>query len=306
MKISKKGFKNLIIYILLRILLGFINLLPLKEAYLFAGALAKSAYYIFPSDRRTALSNLRIAFENRSRPDLKSIYKQSLKNIGYSAVDVLRFKKFNRGEIMKMVEVVGLENFDKAYNRGRGIVAVTGHISNFELIAAWFGQAGYKTAAVGRQLYDIRLNRMLIKNRERMNVLCIDSEAPVSRFMRTLRQGYAIGVLVDQDSSRYRGEFVEFFGKPAYTPIGPILLARMAKAAVVPIVIIRKKPMRYSMIIFPELTFDYESDRNEDVKRVLTKVTEILENTIKENPEHWVWMHKRWKTKPKDIEEYIK
>jgi len=283
-------------------LLGIVNSLPLTTAYLWAGKLGLLSYYIFPGDRRTALDNLRLSLAAKSKEDLKAIYRKSLENIGYSVVDVLRFGKLSKDDIRDMVEVSGLEHFDQAYKKSKGVVALTGHISNFELIAAWFGQSGYKSAAVGRKIYDERLNRLLINNRYAMKVLNIDSEAPVKEFLKVLRDGYAVGVLIDQDSRRYRGEFVDFFCKPAYTPIGPILLAWAAKAAVLPLAIIRKSPARYRLTIYPEIAFDYHADREAEIKRVLALATKILEGVIKENPEHWVWMHKRWRTKPGTIE----
>lgn len=297
-----RGIKNLLIYIFIRLLLILLNLLPLNAAYNLAGWLGRISVRIFKSDRVTALENLCRAFPDQPEDKLMKIYIDSLQNIAYSAVDVLRFRKFGSEGILNMVEVEGLEHFDRAYDRGRGIVAVTGHISNFELIAAWFGQKGYKTAAVGRKIYDARLNRLLIENREAMKIRCIDSEASIRYFLKTLREGYAIGVLIDQDSLRYRGEFVDFFGKPAYTPVGPILLGRKAKAAVVPMNIMRTAMTCYKLTVHPEIEFDYDADPDDDIRRVLAKCTRVLERVIAEYPEHWVWMHRRWRTRPEDVE----
>lgn len=304
MKRYFKETKRFLIYLFLQLLLAGINSLPLKTAYAFAGTLGKWTFHLFVKDRETALGNLRMAFAEKTEDELASIYLKSLESIGHSAVDVLRFKRFGAKGIAEMVEVVGLEHFDRAVQRGKGIVAVSGHISNFELVAAWFGQAGYKSAAVGRKIYDDRLNRLLIDNRESTNVRNIDSEAPVTDFLRILRDGYAVGVLIDQDSKRYRGEFVDFFGKPAYTPMGPILLARTAKAALIPIVIIRTAPTKYRMTVFEEVEFDHQAERSVDVKRALAQCTKILEGAIRDNPEQWVWMHKRWNTKPEDVPNY--
>ncbi|MCP4632305.1 MAG: lysophospholipid acyltransferase family protein [candidate division Zixibacteria bacterium] len=302
MKQHIKGIKNYIFYIMLRAVMLTINALPIKIAYLLTNLLAKLAYLIFTSDRKTAFNNLKMVFPVLSDEQIKKIYINSLKNIGYSGVDVLRFKKFGKQGILEMVTVEGIEHFDKAYARGKGIMAITGHISNFELIAAWFGQKGYKSSAIGRRLYDQRFNKLLIENRNAMNVRNLDSEASIRHPLKTLREGYAIGVLIDQDSRRYRGEFIDFFGKPAYTPVGPIFLSRKAQATVSPMIIIRMAPLKYKLTVFPEVKFDYKQQVDKDIKRVLSECTKILENTIRENPEHWVWMHKRWKTKPEDIE----
>ena len=146
MKEVIRGIKNFIIYLIIRGLLGFLNALPLRWAYSLAGFLGRTAYRLFPGDKKTALGNLKTAFPNRSNSELTDIYIKSLKNIGHSSVDVLRFKKFGKKNIIKMVDAVGLDHFDRAYQRGKGIAAVTAHISNFELIAAWFGQKGYKAS----------------------------------------------------------------------------------------------------------------------------------------------------------------
>jgi len=298
-----KGIKHFFIYIFIRIILGIINLLPLSLAYFFASTMANLSYYILMKDRRTALANLKKVYGTITDSEAKKIYIKSLKNIGYCAVDVLRFKKFGRQGIIDMVECEGLEHFDAAYERGKGIIGITGHISNFELTAAWFGVNGYKAAAVVRKIYDNRLNRLLIENRQAINVRCLDSEAPVKYVLRTLKEGYAIGALIDQDSTRYRGEFINFFGTPAYTPIGSITLARAAKAAIIPLVVLRIAPKKYQIKIFPEIEFDYKEERKTDTIRILKESTKILENVIRDNPEQWVWMHKRWKTQPGDVKD---
>ncbi|MBD3233058.1 MAG: hypothetical protein GF315_04980 [candidate division Zixibacteria bacterium] len=301
MRKTIKGIRNFLIYFFLRFIFILANLLPLKIAYGLANLLSILSYHVFPSDRNTAMSNLKTAFPDKDPKQLDLIYRKSLINMGLCAIDVLRFKSLGKNGILNIVEVEGMDDFDRAYQRGKGIAAVTGHISNFELIAAWFGQAGYKASAVGRRIYDQRLNKLLIDNRKATNVKNIDSEEPANVFMRTLREGYAIGVLIDQDSRRYRGEFIDFFGKSAYTPIGPILLARTVKAAVVPLIILRKPDGNYFLKVFPEIKFDYSAERMNDVKKVLADATKVLEQVIRENPEQWVWMHKRWNTRPEDI-----
>jgi KDO2-lipid IV(A) lauroyltransferase len=294
-----KRIRDLLFYLLVLILIRFFNLLPRRTAIRLGGRLGSLGYFLFPSDRRTSIENLQLAFGSEVEPArLRRISKGSFRNVGECAVDVFRHRKLGGEGIRKLVTIEGLEYFDHAYRQGRGLVAVTGHVSNFELIAAFFCALGYEVSVIGRKIYYQPLNRLLIESRQVMGMKNIDSEASPREFIRHLREGRGIGVLIDQDSRRYRGVFVDFFGKAAYTPVGPFIVARKTETPIVPMAIFRKPDYRYTLKVGPAVAFPDTGDKERDTLLVVQSCTNFLEKTIRAHPEQWVWMHKRWKTRP--------
>lgn len=243
---------------------------------------------------------MKIAFKEKDRVELKELSLEVFENSGKNAVDAIRLKNANWDEVSQMVEVEGMEHFDRAYKLGKGLVALTGHIGNFELIATYFALAGYKVSVIGRELYDKRLNGLLVQNREKAGIQNIPTTAKAREVIKALKSGRALGVLIDQDSFRVRGIFVDFFGRPAKTPIGPILLAQRTGSPIVPLAIIRKEDDSYKMIIREEIKTETSENKEKELMELTQKGTKFLEDIIREYPDQWVWMHNRWASQPKD------
>jgi len=219
-------------------------------------------------------------------------------NVGKNVVDVVRLKKMKYEDVERITEIEGLKYLDQAYRAGKGVIGLTGHIGNFELMAAYLSLKGYKLSVVGREVYDPRLDRLLVKNRESVGLESIPTSAGVKPILKALRAGRFLGVLADQDSSRVRGVFVNFFGRPARTPAGPALLAYKTGAPIVPMAIVRKNKNKYKIIIKPPVELAFSENREKDMTDVTQRCTQVLEAIIREYPDQWLWMHERWKSKP--------
>jgi KDO2-lipid IV(A) lauroyltransferase len=294
-----KRIRDSLFYLLILVLVRFFNALPRKFAIRLGGFLGSLGYYLFPKDRKTSIENLRLAFGRElSSGRIKKTARQSFANIGKCAVDVFRHRKLRREGIQQLVKIEGLEYFDRAYKQNRGLVAITGHLSNFELMAAFFSQSGYKVSVVGRKIYDERLNRLLVENREIMGMKDIDADASPKGFIKHLREARVIGVLIDQDSRRFRGVFVNFFGRDAYTPVAPFVIAQRTNSPIVPTAIFRNRDYTYTLKVEPAIPFPDTGDREKDIITVVQRCTDFLERMIREHPEQWVWMHRRWRTRP--------
>jgi KDO2-lipid IV(A) lauroyltransferase len=165
-------------------------------------------------------------------------------------------------------------------------------------MAAYFSLRGYKLSVIGREVYDPRLDQLLVKNRESVGLKNISTAAGVKPLLKVLRSGEFLGILADQDSSRVRGIFVNFFGMPARTPVGPVLLAYKTLSPIVPMVIIRIENNRYRIIVKPQVELAFSDNREKDVTDTLQRCTDVLESLIREYPDQWLWMHDRWKSKP--------
>lgn len=296
-----KRLKNWLIYRFILILIGFFNLLPRKLS-LFAGeSLGSLAYLIFPQPRKVTLQNLKTAFPQLSPDSLKKLSLKVFGSLGKNAADAIRLPKMSWEQIQKLVETEGMEHLEKAYSLGKGVIGITGHISNFELLAAYVSFRGYKLSAIGRELYDPRLDELLIRNRQKMGVQNIYSTAGVKEVIKVLKSGRMIGVLIDQDTSRVKGIFVDFFGRKARTPVGPMILALKLKVPMVPMAIIQTREASYKIFVGEEIKPPEGKSEEENTCYLTQKCTDFLEQIIREYPDQWVWMHKRWLRSPDNL-----
>lgn len=294
----KKRLKNWLIYRFIKSLIATLNLSPRRLSLFIGSNLGKFAYLILPEARKITFKNLKIAFPHLDINTYKKIALKVFESLGKNSADAIRLQRMDWGEINQMVEAEGMEHFDRAYRLGKGVMAVTGHIGNFELLAVYFSLKGYKISVIGRELYDPRLNKLLLQHREKMGVENIPSTSSVKEVIKALNSGRALGVLMDQDSSRVRGIFVNFFGKLAKTPVGPLILALKLNCPVVPMAIIRTKKDNYKIIVQEEIKPLPGKSREENIVYLTQRCTDFLEKIIREYPDQWAWMHKRWRTSP--------
>ena len=292
--------KNDLIYYMVIAAIRCFNLIPRGMAVYIGAGIGFIVYLLRKQDRRKAHRNLQMVYKDRlSASERKSIVRRVFTNFGRNLADVLRLKKYSSSQIMSLIDCEGIEHFDRVYHRGKGVIAATGHIGNFELLAAYFAASGYKVAAIGREMYDKRLNRLLVENRETMGLRNIDTQDSPRQMLKFLREGYALGVLIDTDSMRVRSEFIPAFGKLSYTPVGQTILGLRSGAGFVPIACVRAGK-RYKVIVKPEVAVERSGDFNKDVYNITLKCTKALEEIINEHKDQWIWVHNRWLTRPKE------
>jgi len=294
-----KRIKNNIVYRGAVILFTVINIIPRKCAIFTGEALGLAAYLLIRKERHKAHTNLDRAYgDDITYRRKKEIARRCFITFGRSAVEAMRLRRHFDGEIRRDVEVVGLEKFQAAYDRGKGIVAFTGHVGNFELLAAWVAQSGYKSAVIGRELYDKRLDKMLVANRAELGLVNVQTDDSPRKILRLLRDGYAIGFLIDTDSFRVAGDLTPFYGRLAKTPTGPTELGLLSGAAFVPMFCLSFPGGKYRLIFGDELIPESRERSRENVYRITSRMTKVIENLIREYPEQWIWMHNRWHTRP--------
>ena len=298
-KPAKKRVKNWFLYRFIISIISVLNFLPRKSSLSLGRFLGKLAYFIIADARRRTRNNLKIAFgQEKGQRELKKLALSVFENVGKNVADAVRLKNMKWDEIEGITKIEGLKHFDNAYKMGQGVIALTGHIGNFELLAAYVSLLGYKLSVISRELYDPRLDALLVKNRERVGLENIPSSASVKQILKVLRSGRALGLLADQDSSRVRGVFVNFFGRPARTPVGPALLANKTRSPIVPMAIVREKDDQYRIIVKESIELTFSGDKEKDIIETTQKYTKVLESIIREYPSQWLWMHDRWKSKP--------
>jgi KDO2-lipid IV(A) lauroyltransferase len=299
----RKRFRRAARSLLIRAALRIVGLLPLRPALRLGGALGVLGYLLAGKSRRLALAHLALAFPDIPEPDRRRIARRSFIHLGQSAMEVATIRHHDR-ELESYVGFAGDGErlLREAIGRGRGLVFVTGHVGNWELLARRIARAGIENAVIAKTGWDPKLNALAERFRAEGGVATLWREDPATgrAIIRTFREGKALGILIDQDT-RVQGVFVPFFGRPAYTPRAAGDLALRFGAPVVVCTCRRRgpRPGDGHLLDLASVTYDPSpADQEAEAVRITAACTALLEAAIRRSPAEWVWMHERWKTPP--------
>lgn len=281
------------------IFLRVLNLVPLRlRMRVFAG-LGILLYYLDARHRRIAQRNLALALDHESGMDRARISRAVFKNLGRVLGEFSFTPSLNARNISDYVFLSGLENFQRAYEKGRGVLFLTAHFGNWEWMAAAFPLlVGSKCHVVVRPLDNPFLDGIVERLRRSTGNETIPKQKSMARILRLLRQKEVVGILLDQNMAWQEGVFVEFFGELACTNTGMALLALKTGTPVLPAFNIRQPDGRYRIVIEPEVPLIETGDKDLDVEKNTELFTRIIERHVRAQPDHWLWLHQRWKTRP--------
>ncbi len=261
-------------------------------------------FYLVKSERIKTISNLtKIYGTTKNEQEIFQMGRQIFSNLGKYMADAFMMSRFSAKNIDNYVTAQGIENLNQALKLGQGVIALTGHIGNWEMMGAYLALKGYPVNVVGAPIYDPRLDELVVKNREQSGMKYIARGDATRQIIRVLRQNEIIGILIDQDTKKVDGVFVDFLGYPAYTPVGPVILAMKTKAAIVPMAVNLKKNGKHLITIKKPLVLKFTKDIANDRIYNTQLCNDALSDFIKQQPTQWVWMHERWKTRPADIKQ---
>lgn len=293
---TKKKIKRRVEYWLITGLARLARWLPRRAGHRLFGTAGGLAGHFFARDRRRAVDNLGIAF-----PDAHAIIREAMveamfKTLGRNAYDFLALQGTSREGVEAMVErVEGVENLQRAYAGGKGVVAITGHIGCWELLPAYFAALGYPCTVVGRRMKEPRLNERLLEIRRSLGVRTLDRDANPRSLVGVLRAGGLLGLLIDQHT-RVSGMYVPFFGKPAFTPTAAAKLALMTGAPIVPMAVLLGARERHTIHVLPAIAVPARrDDRQETVRELTERCSHAIEHLVRIDPKQWVWFHHRWR-----------
>ena len=189
----------------------------------------------------------------------------------------------------------GLENYETAHAKGKGVIFLTCHLGAFDLQITNMAMRGLDPNIIGTPLKDKRLNDLLWNYRNLHGAIPIARGKETFRMIKVLKSGGSVALLIDQDT-KVKTVFVDFFGMRAATPVGATVLALKTGAAVVPTYIYLGEDNLQHMHILPEIPMTITADEDHDIQFNTQVLTNFIEETIRQHPEQWVWMHERWKT----------
>ncbi len=285
------------IYYITKILFFLIGLVPRSVSLVIADLLGKMAFIFLGKFRRIALSNLNDVFSDDHQRNAR-IARDVFRNLAKNGADWIKLTSFSEKDVKDLVtEAYGFEYLDEVLAKGKGAIVLGSHFGNWELLSIYVKVRGHEGAVIGRRMYFHKYDKFVTRLRTRFGAGLIYRDESPKKILRILKKGQVLGMLADQDVSSVEGVFVDFFGKPAYTPTAPVKLGMATGAGLVPAFMIRKPDNTYKMIIEKPISLLPGEDKEEDVRRYTQLWTDVLEKYVREYPEQWVWLHSRWKTK---------
>lgn len=292
---TRKGISRLSLIWLTRLIELFSLIVPYRPGVWAGGALGFIAYYLLPRERKRAVKHLTVVCSEKDSSWIHRTARSSFIHLGKSLLEVMLMSSHR---LARVVEFQGEENLLAAMKRGKGAVYVTGHIGNWELMGHAVSSR-FPLSAVAAPIEPEQVNDMIVRLRARMGVRTILRGRPgASReLIRVFKENRILGILIDQDTD-VEGAFVDFMGKPAWTPTAAASMALKFGAPLIYGYIQRGKDNRHTVHIEGPLELMNTGDREQDIIANTAMLTKKIEDSIRKNPEQWVWMHRRWRRQP--------
>ncbi|MCI0369943.1 MAG: lysophospholipid acyltransferase family protein [candidate division NC10 bacterium] len=273
--------------------------LPEPLAFTLGRLLGRLWYAVDARHRKIALENLARAFGDRTTAaEREAIARSHFIHLGYTFVETCRLRGLSAARLEQVVRVEGVEHLQRARERGRGVVVVTAHFGSWEVLARAWLLLGEAADIVARPLDNPFLEAWIAGIRTAGGNQVIPKRHAFRHLVETLRRGGTVAMLIDQNVARERGVFVDFFGTPACTTTAATLAARRTGAALLPVVCPRRTPGRFTVRIGKEIPVAVTGDHRRDILATTAEASAVLEAFIREHPEQWFWVHRRWKTRP--------
>jgi KDO2-lipid IV(A) lauroyltransferase len=248
--------------------------------------------------RERTIDHLTMAFgQERSAAEIRALAGQVYRHFATALADTMRLPVILRQGINSLITAHGMHHLDQALAQGKGVLMITGHFGNWEILGAWLSQNGYPLRVVGTTLENPDIDKIVVGMRNQAGYTNIARGAGTREIIRSLHRGDAIGMLIDQDT-KVQGTFVSFFGRPAHTPTGPVILAKKFGLPIIPIFMHLADDLSYHIECEPPLELEYTGDDERDIVVNTQKCSDVYERVIRRFPAQWVWMHKRWRKSP--------
>ena len=276
-----------------------IGALPRPLARVVAIALGQTIYLFHGKLRRVGMRNLELAFPDKSAGARRKIVRRVFSSLGRQFAEVCLFPHYTRENVSKTVIYDGFENFDRASQRGKGVLFLTGHVGGWELSAFAHSLYGHPLHFVMRPLDNPYLDAMVRQYRTMHGNTPILKDDPVRELLRAMKAGATVGILIDTNMTPPEGVFVDFFGIPACTASGLARIALRTDAAVVPGFTVWDPVLRkYRLRFDPAVQLIRTGNNDSDIVANTAQFTKIIEEVVRRYPDQWLWVHRRWKTRP--------
>ena len=286
-------------YIVAWIVLKVLGLLPRPAARQLAVLPARLFYWTTPRLRRTAETNLQMALPELPAAERSALCWETYRSLGRLLVEFSQFPRLNPGNVHHVVSYEGLDNYQAALAQKKGVLFLTAHLGAWELGAFAHGLNGYRLHIVHRPLDNLFLNRLINRYRTLCGNRLIEKKDFARGILTALAHNETVGILADQNAVLEEGVFVNYFGIPACTTAGIAKIALRSGAAVVPaFCIYDAETSRFRICFDPPLRLETSGDSQADIRAATQQMASVIERFVRRYPDQWLWIHRRWKTRP--------
>ena len=273
--------------------------LPRGAARLFAGGMAFGVYCAFGRLRRVGMRNLELALPETPRKTRRKILKGVYVHLGWQLVEFCRMTRYTPENTRNWMRTEGLEHYLAAQARGKGVLVVTAHLGAWELSSFYHSLMGHPMGMVIRRLDNRRLDAFVNAIRCFHGNFVLHKDDFGRGLLTAMRAGQTVGILMDTNMTPPQGEFVEYFGRLACTGTGLAHIARKTGAAVLPgFMLWEPAERRYVLHFGPEVEIPHTDDVAADIHEGTQLCTRVIESWVRRYPDQWLWIHRRWKTRP--------
>jgi KDO2-lipid IV(A) lauroyltransferase len=277
-----------------------LGILPRALARSLAAAGVRVLLFLRPKLRKTAEFNLKLAFPEWTEAQRKTAMKKMTRNLGWMAAEFAQFPNYTKENIESVVILDGHENFLAGQSRGKGVLYLTGHIGAWELSSFAHALYGFPLHYTARPLDNVPLDALVNQYRGLSGNKPIFKNESARQMLRVLKEAGTVGILADQNTMPEEGVWVDFFGTPACTTTGIARVALHTGAAVVPGYAYWDENLRkYRLRFEPPVQLIRTGDTERDILENTQRFAKVIEQIIREHPEQWIWIHARWKNRPK-------
>jgi KDO2-lipid IV(A) lauroyltransferase len=286
-------------YFAVLLLIRGVGKLPRGLARRIGAAIGALAFVALPRLRRVGYRNLQIAFPELSRAEQAAILRAEYRSLGWQLGEFCQMRKYTRENTGGFLRYEGLERYLAARAAGRGVLILTGHLGAWELSSYYHSLMGYPMSMVIRRLDNELVDRLVNGIRCRHGNTVLHKDDFARGLLSAMRRGETVGILMDTNMTPPQGVFVDFFGIAACTASGMARVALKTGAAVLPGFLLWEEATRSYVLHFGEaLELEQGGDNEADIVANTALFTRVLEEYIRRYPGQWLWLHRRWKTRP--------
>ena len=285
---------------LLRLALSFFQSLSPEAALALGRAMGLLACFLLPGRGRVGLRNLRLALgAGPSERERRRILRRMWQNFGCNLAEFLRFPLYRPENIDRFVEWRGAERLERCLAARRGVLVLTAHVGNWDLLALATGMRHGRVGLVAKALSSPFWNGFLVAQRIEEFVTSYGKRNSLRDILRALRDNRVVGMVLDQDAREEDGRvFAPFFGLPASTLSAPAVLSRRLGLPVLPMFILRLRGGKHRILVLSPLEYEERETLEEGVAHNTACYLAVIERVIRRHPEQWNWIHRRWKRRP--------
>jgi KDO2-lipid IV(A) lauroyltransferase len=285
-------------YLLFRFSTFCVKCLPVESLASVGEKLGFLAFHLLRRWRRVASANLNLALgKEKSKDEIHWICRELFKNIGRDMLEIYRSPKFKDSYFKTLVTFEGMEHLSHALNQGKGVIALSGHLGNFALMGVRLAREGYPTSIVIRDPENPKIAKVITSLRDAVRLETIHDEPRmvcVSRCLKALKENRILLLVIDQNAPVTEA-WVDFFGYLVPTFKGPVLFSMRTGAPILPMFMRRNSNNLHQITIHPPFTLSISGNAEQDITSNTARFTKLIEAAIREYPEQWFWIYRRFK-----------